>query len=262
MEMHTTVAGGDNNRATRQNATVGGGERNRAEGFASVVAGGQFNTNTTNAANGSIGGGLGNTVTGVRGTVPGGESNSATTYAFAAGRNAKAIHEGAFVWADGSGVGNFSSTNANSFNVRAGGGVRFTSGSTNANTTVRWTPGNAAWSFTSDEASKECFRAVDPRDILRRVAGLPITEWNYIGYTQRNIGPTAQDFHAAFPISEDDKSINTGHLHGVSLAAIQGLVEELKERDTRIAELEARDATRAAELSAIREQLSQLPPAP
>ena len=60
---------------------------------------------------------------------------------------------------------------------------------------------------------------------------------------------------AAFPISEDDKKINTAHLHGVTLAAIQGLGEQIKLRDAAIDELKA-------ELHALREEVrSNLPPA-
>jgi hypothetical protein len=56
-----------------------------------------------------------------------GLNTHATAYAFAAGRNTKTNHVGAFVWAD-SGSGDFSSTTTNQFNVRAGGGVRFVTG--------------------------------------------------------------------------------------------------------------------------------------
>jgi hypothetical protein len=49
--------------------------------------------------------------------------NTATNYAFAAGRQAKAIHQGAFVWADSQGA-DFSSTADDQFNIRASGGIR------------------------------------------------------------------------------------------------------------------------------------------
>jgi len=58
----------------------------------------------------------------------------------------------------------------------------------------------------------------------------------------REVG--AQDFKAAFGAGENDTTITTIDADGVALAAIQGLnqklEERLKEKDTRIAELEKR----------------------
>ena len=65
----------------------------------------------------------------------------------------------------------------------------------------------------------------------------------------------AQDFRAAFGLGDDDNSISALNSDGVMYAAIQGLVEELKERDKAIEELKS-------ELRTIREQLSNLTPAP
>jgi hypothetical protein len=45
-------------------------------------------------------------------------------------------------------------------------------------------------------------------------------------------------------------------------AAIQGLVEELKDRDEEIEKLKMQNAEVLTELRAIRQQLSDLPPAP
>jgi len=41
----------------------------------------------------------------------------------------------------------------------------------------------------------------------------------------RHIGPVAQDFHAAFGLGEDERSIHTGDAHRAVLVAIQGLAE-------------------------------------
>jgi hypothetical protein len=68
-------------------------------------------------------GSSGNSASGEYAATVGGALNTASgNYSFAAGRNAKATNQGAFVWAD-SQTGNFSSTNSNSFNVRASGGL-------------------------------------------------------------------------------------------------------------------------------------------
>jgi hypothetical protein len=88
---------------------------------------------------------------------------------------------------------------------------------------------------------------VDGERVLEKVAKLPLSEWSYIGYAQRHIGPMAQDFHAAFPLNESDTSLNDADLHGVALAAIQGLnqklrdqAEALKAKDAAIHSLESR----------------------
>ncbi len=48
----------------------------------------------------------------------------------------------------------------------------------------------------------------------------------------------AQDFYATFKVGEGDKTITTVDPDGVALAAIQGLNEELKDRDEKIGRLE------------------------
>jgi len=74
------------------------------------------NTIQTNATHSTIAGGVWNTNTGPYAMIPGGRQNSAAKYAFAAGRRAKADHEGAFVWADSTDA-NFASTSSNQFLV-------------------------------------------------------------------------------------------------------------------------------------------------
>jgi len=83
---------------------------------------------------------------------------------------------------------------------------------------------------------KANFSAVNTREILRGVLSLPISTWNYKTQdaTIRHIGPMAQDFFATFKVGEGDKTITTVDPDGVALAAIQGLNEELKDRDARI----------------------------
>jgi hypothetical protein len=148
---YATVSGGTDNTASGERATVGGGYFNMASGDRSVVAGGYGNEASGYTA--FVGGGLGNRVSGnyatlgggdnniasgggafVGGgsmnnatnafaTVPGGENNLAGgQYSFAAGRRAKALHDGAFVWADSQNA-DFPSTAADQFLIRASGGV-------------------------------------------------------------------------------------------------------------------------------------------
>lgn len=105
-------------------ATVGGGRENTAAGSVATVSGG--GANRAGGAFAAIGGGYGSRADGLSATVPGGSGNTAQgDYSFAAGRQAKAKHDGAFVWADwaDSAGAPFESTAANQFLVRAGGGV-------------------------------------------------------------------------------------------------------------------------------------------
>jgi hypothetical protein len=109
--------------------------------------------------------------------------------------------------------------------------------------------GGGAWANLSDRNAKENFTAVNAQEILRRVALLSLTSWNYKSQekTIRHIGPMAQDFYAAFSMGEDDHHITTVDADGVALAAIQGLNEkiqdlnnDLKRRDAENADLKAR----------------------
>lgn len=100
---------------------------------------------------------------------------------------------------------------------------------------------NGTFVSASDRNVKENFRPVSPREVLDKVAALPITEWNYkADQGSRHIGPVAQDFHAAFGVGPDNKHIAMVDADGVALAAIQGLNAKLEEKETRIAGLERR----------------------
>ena len=107
---------------------LGGGQHNYIGAVNSVLVGGFYNTNGTYAYNSFIGGGANNLVSGNYASVPGGYRNiAAGQYGFAAGQQAQANHQGAFVWADSQNAP-FASTNNDSFNVRAQGGVRLVTG--------------------------------------------------------------------------------------------------------------------------------------
>ncbi len=96
--------------------------------------------------------------------------------------------------------------------------------------------GGGSWNNLSDRNVKTNFAAVNPRAILRGVLNLPISTWNYKSQATsvRHIGPMAQDFFAAFKVGDSDRTIATIDPDGVAFAAIQGLHEELKDRDAQI----------------------------
>jgi hypothetical protein len=190
--------------------------------------------------------------------VPGGNNNYASAYcSFAAGTRAKALRDGTFVWADSSSF-DFEPYNmslggwANSFNVRATGGIYFVTGvdgTGQQNAGPFCAAGGGSFTAYSDRNAKENFSATDGREVLARVVAMPIETWNYKAQDAsiRHMGAMAQDFKAAFGLGETDKGITTIDADGVALAAIQGLNQKLEEqaatiqsKDQRITELEQR----------------------
>jgi len=246
-----TIGGGYHNKVGQTGGTVGGGYENTSDGAYSVVAGGENNKVDGDVWHASIGGGLDNTVSGPCGTIPGGEKNTAMGwYSLAAGHRAKANHKGAFVWGDSQDA-DITSTAVDQVTFRCLGGVRFLSGSGGANQMVAWAPGGSSWTFSSDRNLKENFVEVDAREVLDKLSALPIAEWNFKGYSQRHVGPVAQDFHALFSLGGSDTMIDSGDLQGVSLAAIQGLHKIAQERDVEISTLRKQNADLESRLAAL-----------
>ena len=111
---------------------------------------------------------------------------------------------------------------------------------------------NGTFVSTSDRNAKENFKPVDPREMLEKVAALPLTEWTYKqDASARHVGPMAQDFYAAFGLGADDKHIATVDAEGIALAAIQGLKEII---DQQSAELGAKDA----KIERLEEEITEL----
>jgi hypothetical protein len=118
------IGGGISNTISNAQAFIGGGQSNTVSGQWGVVGGGGANTISANY--GFIGGGSNNRVSAQYAMVIGGLSNTASVdYSLAAGRRAKAVHSGSFVWADSTDA-DYSSNGNNTFNVRALGGSFFT----------------------------------------------------------------------------------------------------------------------------------------
>ena len=131
--------------------------------------------------------------------------------------------------------------------------VRGTNGT--ADITLDGSNGNitcVAVNITSDRNAKQDFAAINPRQVLAKVAALPITEWQYKQEADaRHIGPMAQDFSSAFALGADDKHISVVDEGGVALAAIQGLNQKLDEKDARI-------QAQAEEIQSLNQTVSQL----
>lgn len=111
--------------------------------------------------------------------------------------------------------------------------------------------------LTSDRNVKCQFAPIVARNIIAKVAALPITAWSYTNSpTVRHLGPMAQDFKAAFGLGEDDKHIGAGDGIGVALAAIKGLHEMLQEKDSEIAALKRELAGIKQELAGVKENVT------
>lgn len=163
-------------------------------------------------------------------------------------------HAGSFVFTDSaenlqSGAP-FGSKRANSFNVRATGGVKLVTGHTASGRElgVVLEPGASAWSVLSDRASKHHVEPVDHVAVLRKlVAGVPVSRWQYEGDGTVHMGPMAQDWRAAFEVGDESgESISTVDADGVALAALQGLHRLHQELEREVEEVRAR-ARRARE---------------
>ncbi|HUU96278.1 MAG TPA: tail fiber domain-containing protein [Phycisphaerae bacterium] len=242
-DSNATVAGGKSNSATERGATVCGGEDNIARGQSATVCGGDDNL-----------------ASGEYSFVAGGEYNTAAgAHSFAAGSNAEAIHNGTFVWSDSNTSYDVVSTAENQWIAQASGGVWFYSNST-MSAGVTLPPGGGAWQSISDRSAKDNFKPVQATEILERLATVPIETWNYKSQDPsiRHIGPMAQDFYDAFDVGEDDRHITTIDADGVALAAIQGLYEIVKEKDTEIAALRERNERFESRLVALETLVAEL----
>jgi hypothetical protein len=159
------------------------------------------------------------------------------------------------------------------FVARAPGGVQFFTSDDNnvqlAPEDEEWKPvvppislnslpaGGTSWAALSDSNAKTDITPLDHKQVLSKLADLPVTGWSYTSApSQRHFGPMAQDFHASFQLGNDERRISTIDADGVALAAIQGLIAELKSRQQRSAEQARRLADLESELATLAERLA------
>ena len=87
---------------------------------------------------------------------------------------------------------------------------------------------------------------MDGEQVLRKIAGLNLTSWNYKGHDSqqfRHYGPVAQEFFAAFGHDGvgtvgTPTTINSGDLEGILMIAVQALDSQNRELRTRIEALD------------------------
>lgn len=252
----SVISGGSGNRANAGYSTIGGGSSNQTSATYTTVAGGVQNTATSsyaavaggfeNDATGLeafVGGGYNNVASGQGAVVPGGQSNTAGgDWSVAMGRRVKigTTADGSFAFADSTNQ-DFDVTVANVWGARFTGGIYFY---TNAAETagVGIAGGGSTWGSVCAREAKENFAPVDGKQVLEKVAAMPIETWNYKAQEDsiRHMGPMAGDFKEAFSLGSFDDRITTVDADGVALAALQGVHKLLKEKDAAIARLEAR----------------------
>ena len=265
---HATVGGGYSNGASNSYATVGGGKWNIASDYYSTVGGGCQNTASSDYA--TVCGGDGNIASGNRATVPGGTLNTAGgTYSFAAGRRAKANHQGAFVWADSTSA-DFTSTGNDQFLIRASGGVGIGRAPTANDLEVEGTASKTSagdWLANSDARIKTDIETVS--DALETLDKVRLVSFNYTDDYQtehpsieerRYLNVIAQEFAEVFPDyvkSSKDKLPNGDEILQVdsypltvySAAAVQELHAIVKAKDAEIAAMKERLAKMEAAIS-------------
>ncbi len=113
----------------------------------------------------------------------------------------------------------------------SGNGVIFTLADTGALTI------GGALTQNSDKTRKMAIEAVEPSEILEKVAALDVSSWTYIHDAEtgiRHIGPMAQDFYALFGTGADGKGISSLDTSGVALASIKALRNETMALNERI----------------------------
>lgn len=256
------IGGGLGNSTSQEYATVCGGYDNQGNGLLSTVSGGSGNL--ASGTYGTVAGGNGNVASGETAFAVGNYSTASGNFSvaigaantagalgtLALGTYADADQSGCFAWSDASATSNrtcliqTSPTNAtqisapNGFIAWATGGAQIITAATGGTPTagVFVNSGSGTWTSISDRNVKQDFRDVDPYNVLRRVAAMPITTWRYktevTGAT--HMGPMAQDFYAAFGLGDDERHLTNLDEDGVAFAAIQGLYAEVLDRDETI----------------------------
>jgi hypothetical protein len=148
---------------------------------------------------------------------------------------------------------------ANQFVVRASGGVIFYSNS-DTTTGVVLSAGGGAFNSLSDVRMKRNFRDLDGEDVLARLSRVPIREWSYVSQDQsiRHVGPTAQDFRAAFGLGENETTINTIDPDGISLKAIQALDARTQATRQDVERLTDENAALRRTLEVLRQEIEAL----
>lgn len=240
----SATAMGEVTKATGQRSTALG-FRTEATGHAATAMGQESKaTGQQSVAMGSL-----TTASGDIATAMGFQTQAAGAFSTALGSNARALGEGSFAYGDASSSAIVAAT-ANMFAVRAAGGFRFRT-SPNESTGCNLQSGTGTWNCTSSRLAKEGFHDLDGERVLGQLAAMQIQRWRYRNTSDWHVGPTAEDFHAAFHLGPGPTTISTVDADGIGLLAVQAL-------ERRTAELREENAALRAELTALRSLVDRL----
>ncbi|MGN6419234.1 MAG: tail fiber domain-containing protein [Pseudobacter sp.] len=189
--------------------------------------------------------------------------------------------QGSFVFGDRSTVDTIRAGVNHSANWRVSGGFRiFTSSNLSTGVTLQsgasvsnWGQSSAViststgamlttggvWQNASDVNRKHHFEPVSGEEVLEKLKALSIQEWSYRTESDaiRHIGPTAQDFYAAFQLGNDDKGIGTVDADGIALSAIQALEARTQKQATEIETLKAENELMHKKVDTLMSQVMQ-----
>ncbi len=215
---------------------------NNAQAFAAYAV--AIGRNATATAVGATSIGYHGIASGIYSTVFGDYCVSSGPYSVAMGTQTSTNGmSGSFIWADNTvyyttGLPVSKNTANNQFWVKASGGTIFYSDPTQTNFVALY-PGAGSWSNTSDKNKKEHFKFLDGEMILRKLATVPVTSWNYKTQSEsiRHIGPMAQDLFTAFHFGESDTTITSSDIDGINLIALQALANRTKELSLKVNEV-------------------------
>jgi hypothetical protein len=154
-------------------------------------------------------------------------SSSGNTIRFAVGNGVSGARTNAFTVTDSGRIG-LNGVAQPAHSIEHASGAHLTAG--------------GSWVNASDRNLKENVSPASSSEVMRKLAQLPIYTWNYKAESpeKTHLGPMAQDFHAAFGLGDDARSISTVDASGVALAAIQALIEENRLLKLRVEALEKR----------------------
>lgn len=115
-------------------------------------------------------------------------------------------------------------------------------------------------SLGSSRLIKKDLEPVSGGELLSSLMELPLWNWSYREDSReaRHVGPMAEDFYALFGLGRDERHISPIDAAGVALAAIQGLFQEIRDRDETIASLVERNEQIEGELTEVKETLEAL----
>jgi len=102
--------------------------------------------------------------------------------------------------------------------------------------------GAPTWSCVNPADAMKEAAAPNHAELLERLDAMPVNYYSLKAARVpgvRYLGPSGEDFRAAFDLGDDDNSIADGNAYGVALAAAQGLYRKLKADEAEIADLKA-----------------------